>query len=129
MNDELNMTSETGDCSAHEPFALRVLGDSMEPEFPDGAIIIVDPSGVVENGCYVLAEISDDDVETGGANGAKTEAGYILRRLAVEETRYYLKPLNPGYATIEIPGREAIKGVVVQKAGARRRDRKHYPAL
>ncbi len=128
MNDEMNMLPETNDCSAHEPFALRVLGDSMEPEFPDGAIIIIDPSGVVENGSYVLAEISDADAETDGTNGLKTEAGYIFRRLVVEEARYYLKPLNPGYATIEIIGREAIKGVVVQKAGTRKRDRRHYTA-
>ncbi len=129
MNDEINMMPETDDCSAHEPFALRVLGDSMEPEFPDGTIIIIDPSGVAENGCYVLAEISDDDVETAGVNGTKTEAGYIFRRLVTEETHYYLKPLNPGYATIKIAGREAIKGVVVQKAGARKRDRRHYTSL
>ena len=30
-------------CSALEPYALRVLGDSMEPEFADGCVIIIDP--------------------------------------------------------------------------------------
>ena len=30
-----------GGCSALEPYALRVLGDSMEPEFPDGCVVIV----------------------------------------------------------------------------------------
>ena len=46
---------DMGGCSGSEPFALRVLGDSMTPEFEDGAIIIIDPAGVVESGCYVLA--------------------------------------------------------------------------
>jgi SOS-response transcriptional repressor LexA len=30
-----------------EPFALRVIGDSMAPEFQDGCIIVIDPEGVV----------------------------------------------------------------------------------
>ena len=33
-----------GSCSSLEPYALRVLGDSMEPEFADGCVIIVDPA-------------------------------------------------------------------------------------
>jgi len=33
-----------------EPFALRVSGDVMAPEFNDGCIIIIDPSGVVKDG-------------------------------------------------------------------------------
>ena len=37
-----------------EPFALRVIGDTMAPEFNDGCIIIIDPSGVVKDGSYVL---------------------------------------------------------------------------
>ncbi len=126
MNDKIEETLETTDCSAHEPFALRVLGDSMEPEFPDGVIIIVDPSGVIETGCYVLAEISDADIKSNKSAQGKTEEGYIFRQFVVEEDRCYLKPLNPGYATIEIAGRDAVKGVVVQKAGNRRRDRAHY---
>ena len=63
MQDKIETAAEAAGCAVHEPFALRVLGDSMEPEFPDGAIIIIDPSGVVEDGCYVLAEISEADVE------------------------------------------------------------------
>lgn len=113
-------------CAAHEPFALRVLGDSMEPEFPDGAIIIVDPSGVVENGSYVLAEVGDTDLRRSEADTAKIEQGWIFRQLVIEEGRHYLKPLNPGYATVEVSDRNAVKGVIVQKAGTRRRDRKHY---
>ena len=105
---------------------MRVLGDSMEPEFPDGAIIIVDPSGVVERGCYVLAEINDADLANNQAAQGKTEVGYIFRQFVLEEKRCYLKPLNPGYVTLEIAGQDAIKGVVVQKAGTRPHHRKHY---
>ena len=46
-------------CGA-EPFALRVIGDTMAPEFKDGCIIIVDPEGVVSDGCFVLAQHGDE---------------------------------------------------------------------
>lgn len=98
-------------CAEAEPFALRVLGDSMEPEFREGHIIIVEPAGVLESGCYVVAHHNDE---------------YIFRQLVIEDRRWLLKPLNDGYPTLEIEGLSAIKGRVVQRAGTRRKDRKHY---
>jgi phage repressor protein C with HTH and peptisase S24 domain len=46
----------SGGCAASEPFALRVLGDSMLPEFAEGVIIIIDPAGTIRDGCYVMAD-------------------------------------------------------------------------
>lgn len=105
---------DMGGCASSEPFALRVLGDSMVPEFEDGCIIIIDPAGSVENGSYVLAVHNEE---------------YIFRQLIIADDGYYLKPLNNGYETLEISGIDAIKGVIVQKAGTRRRHRKHYVHL
>ncbi len=101
-----------GGCSASEPFVLRVLGDSMEPEFADGALIVIDPSGVVRDGAYVFAEYGNE---------------YIFRRLEIRGSQLLLQPLNPGYPTLEIEALSAIKGVVVQRAGTRRGEHKHYP--
>lgn len=99
------------DCSASEPFALRVLGDSMTPEFEDGAIIIVEPAGVIKDGAFVVADTDD---------------GPIFRQLRMHDGRCLLRPLNPGYETLEIKGLDAVRGVVSQKAGRRRRDLKRY---
>ncbi|WP_456378046.1 S24 family peptidase [Thiolapillus sp.] len=44
-------------CSAREPFALQVLGDSMEPEFPDGCIVVFEPSEQCIHGMYIMATI------------------------------------------------------------------------
>ncbi len=44
-----------GNCSAREPFALRVLGNSMEPEFPDGCIVVFEPSDQCIHGMYIMA--------------------------------------------------------------------------
>jgi SOS-response transcriptional repressor LexA len=51
---------------------------------------------------------------------------YIFRQLRILEQRYYLQPLNDLYDTVEISGLDAVKGVVSQKAGRRRKDRKRY---
>jgi len=98
-------------CAESEPYALQVLGDSMLPEFEEGAIIVIDPAGEIKDGSYVIA-IHDDE--------------YIFRQLKIYEERYYLQPLNDLYDTIEIPGQEQIKGVVSQKSGRRRKDHKRY---
>jgi len=45
-----NLSLDDTGCADHEPYALRVLGDSMEPEFADGCIVIVDPAGDAKSG-------------------------------------------------------------------------------
>ncbi|MGF1615706.1 MAG: S24 family peptidase [Gammaproteobacteria bacterium] len=104
--------SEPTTCVDAEPFALRVTDDSMEPEFKCGCIIIVDPTGMVETGAYVIAEHGDS---------------YIFRQLMKTPSGYHLAPLNDRYPTIELPsGIASVKGVVVQRAGTRRREHKRY---
>jgi len=39
-----------GGCSESEPYALRVLGDSMLPEFKEGVVIVIDPAGAIRDG-------------------------------------------------------------------------------
>jgi SOS-response transcriptional repressor LexA len=103
---------EPGGCSASEPFALRVLGDSMEPEFTDGSVIVIDPDGVVRDGAFVFADVHGE---------------YIFRQLRIRDSQLLLRPLNRGYPTLELDGLNAIKGVVVQRAARRRSGHKHYP--
>lgn len=105
------MSFSSSGCAESEPYALRVLGDSMLPEFAEGAIIVIDPAGAIRDGCFVIA-IHDDE--------------YIFRQLRIHESRYFLQPLNDLYDTVEIPGPDHIKGVVSQRAGRRRSDHKRY---
>ena len=98
-------------CAGSEPFALQVLGDSMEPEFPDGAIIIVEPGVVVSDGCYVVAHQNQE---------------VLLRQLKISEQQWSLVALNPQYPEIRINGLNDIRGRVIQRAGRRRKDRKSY---
>jgi SOS-response transcriptional repressor LexA len=93
-----------------EPFALRVIGDSMLPEFADGSIIIIDPEGVINDGSYVMARHGDS---------------FIFRQLVYGEDVYYLRALQDGHEVIELPDLTAIEGVITQQ-GTRRRNRKYY---
>jgi len=102
---------ESSSCSEAEPFALQVLGDSMQPEFMNGVVIIIDPEGVVRDGCYVVAIHNEE---------------YTFRQYRLHEDKHYLVPLNDLYETVEITGIEDIKGVVIQQAGKRRKDRRFY---
>lgn len=108
---------DLGGCGSSEPFALQVTDNSMEPEFKRGCIIVIDPAGVIEHGCYVLAVV---------------ENGYIFRQLVKEGERYFIQPLHEDYLheRREIT-LEDVQGVVVQQAGTtgKRADRKRYTSL
>jgi len=98
-------------CGNEEPFALRVIGDEMEPEFPDGCILIIDPAGHCQHGSFVIAQ---------------HDGGHIFRQLEIKKNRYTLKALKDGIELISIESKSNVIGVVVQRAGKRRKDHKHY---
>jgi len=110
IEEELTDMDGSG-CASSEPFALRVLGDSMEPEFKDGCVIIIDPDGVAENENYVIAEIDGE---------------YIFRQYVEEANQAFLHAVNPGYPRQQLESKSAIRGVVTQRAGARRKYHKRY---
>jgi DNA polymerase V len=108
----MSPTTESGVCVDAEPFALQVTDDSMEPEFRRECIVVIDPTGVIRDGAYVFAEV---------------DGGFIFRRLRLEGKRAWLEALNGAYPALELDrGVAAVKGVVVQRTGTRRRDHKRY---
>ena len=102
---------EISGCAEAEPYALRVVGDSMAPEFLDGHIVIVDPAMPVQSGAYVVI---DYDGET------------TFRQFIVDNERKFLRALNGAFPATEITKEYRVRGVVVQRAGRRRKDHKHY---
>jgi SOS-response transcriptional repressor LexA len=81
-------------------YALRVLNDSMEPKFPEGVTIIIDPDAKPVHGSFVVAVLDD--------------TGQITFKQFVMDGRHYLKPLNPRYPVMEMDDRTAICGVIKQ---------------
>lgn len=64
-------------------FALRVEGDSMEPDFPAGTILIVEPDFDAHAGDFVIARNGDQQA--------------TFKQLVRDGGDWYLKPLNPRY--------------------------------
>ena len=94
-----------------------VRDDSMEPEFAQGCIIIVDPTGRASEGAFVVAEVNET---------------LTFGQLSLRGDQYLLTPLNPAYPDILIESvATSVKGVVTQRvvtqrAGKRRRYHKRY---
>lgn len=78
-------------------FALRIEGDSMEPEFVPGTILVVEPEMDAHPGDYVIAKNGDDEA--------------TFKQLVRDGADLYLKPLNPRYP-IKPLGSSKIVGVV-----------------
>lgn len=104
--------NEASNCASAEPYALIVLGDSMMPEFEEGEIIVVEPSGLVKDGSYVVAYVNDE---------------YIFRQIVKHAEGWMLKPLNPLYENIPVADVDVAKGVVImKKRPGKRREQKSY---
>ena len=82
-------------------YALRVQGDSMEPRFPNGSIIVVDPAVEPHSGSYVVVRLDDAELAT-------------FKQLAINGGEHYLKPLNPAYPVLKIEENATLCGVVRQ---------------
>lgn len=89
-------------------FALRVDGRSMEPQFGDGDVIIVDPEVEPMPGDFVVAKLDADE--------AATFKKYRIRALPSGQNQIELKPLNedwpPLYLDDAHPGH--IVGTVIE---------------
>ncbi len=105
-----NVNNETG-CAWREPFALQVLGNCMEPEFPDKCVVLIEHAENCFDGMYVFAEV---------------EGVRWFRLYRIDENgRERLIPLNPLYPEIELNGLEwQVIGIIIQRNV--RRKVKHY---
>lgn len=99
------------DCSLSEPYALQVLGDEMEAEFPDKCIIIIDPTDNCGDGAFVFAEVE----------GVR----WFRQYREDAQGNKWLAALNALYPDIELNGAKyTIRGVIIQRNI--RRQIKHY---
>ena len=113
---EINDQFEPGDADdfilvcrniSKHTFALRIEGDSMEPEFSQGDFIIVDPAVQPETGRYVVAK-------TNNGNGNNGEATF--KQFVRDGNSVFLRPLNDKYPLMDMTGKKfKIVGCVVQK--------------
>tara|TARA_B100001057_G_scaffold280607_1_gene281022 strand:- start:599 stop:934 length:336 start_codon:yes stop_codon:yes gene_type:complete len=107
--DNNQLTDMHSECGSSEPYALQVTDNSMEPEFPQDCIVIVDPSGTCKNGQYIFVEY----------DGVRW-----FRRFDIIDGDKYLYPLNKDYPEIKLDNSYDVIGIIVQRNV--KREIKHY---
>lgn len=78
-------------------FALRIQGDSMEPNFQAGMLVVVEPDLDPQPGDYVIVKNGDEAT---------------FKQLVKDGGDWYLKPLNPRYPLKPLESTCSIVGVV-----------------
>lgn len=100
------------DSTVHEScFALRIDGDSMQPEFIEGDIVIIDPELSPQPGEFIVAQ---------NENHAATFKKY--RPAGTNVSAFELVPLNPDYPIISsLNSKLRLIGVMVEHRIYRRK--------
>lgn len=70
-------------------FAVRLEGDSMEPKFSAGDVLILQPSLEPYNGCLAVIKMKSD--------------GFVFRRIERRAEFVRLIPLNPQWGSEDLP--------------------------
>lgn len=70
-------------------FAVKLEGDSMEPKFSSGDVLILQPSGEFYNGCLAVIKLKSD--------------GFLFRRVERRPDFIRLIPLNPQWIVEDLP--------------------------
>jgi phage repressor protein C with HTH and peptisase S24 domain len=99
---------EESNCSGNELVALMALGDSMQPEFSEGEILVIEMGRPAQEGDYVIAEVAKED--------------FIFRQLTRDgKGGWQLHALNAAYPDTAITDLSIIKGVIIHKRHPRSR--------
>jgi SOS-response transcriptional repressor LexA len=82
-------------------YALKVRDNTMEPRFPEGILIIIDPAVQPENRDFVIAHIEGQKLPT-------------FKQYFLDGNIGYLKPLNLDFQATPLDKKHRLLGVVVQ---------------
>lgn len=82
-------------------YALTVKDTTMEPRFPEGTTIIVDPTVQPTDRDYAVVQVEGSKLPT-------------FKQILIDGGSIYLKPLNPDFKTVHVDKGYKFLGVVVQ---------------
>jgi SOS-response transcriptional repressor LexA len=77
------------DCPKEKVFAVRLEGDSMEPRFADGDVLVVMSEEAPYSGCFAVVKFRNE--------------GVVFRRIELTGGMVRLMPINDRYPTSEYP--------------------------
>ena len=98
-------------CATKEPFVLRVIGDSMLPDFEDGSIVVIDPEQAVQHGDYVVAQVDDQ---------------HQLGKLSVSGNVWQLATTSEEMQIPVVISRKSILGRVIKCTDPRRKSQMEF---
>ena len=103
------------ECSKSEPFALQVTDNSMEPEFPDKCIVLIEPVSQCSNGDHIFVEVE----------GVRWFRKYV----EFDDGSKRLIAINDLYPEIDVSNLEMlVLGLIIQR-NVRRKIKHYHPAL
>lgn len=81
-------------CPDESSFGIEIKGDSMEPKFSEGDIVVVMPNIRPKNGCLVIARLKND--------------GVMFKRFfySEDQNKIELRSYNPAYAPMIFSGED-----------------------
>lgn len=82
-------------------YALKVRDNTMEPRFPEGMLVIVEPALQPENRDFAIAHIDGQKLPT-------------FKQVLLDGNMAYLKPINPDFQPVPLDKKHRFLGVVVQ---------------
>lgn len=82
-------------------YALTVKDTTMEPRFPEGTTIIIDPSLTPNDRDYAVVHIDGQKIPT-------------FKQILIDGDATYLKPLNSDFKTVLLDKKHRFLGVMVQ---------------
>ncbi|MGB6975874.1 MAG: S24 family peptidase [Gammaproteobacteria bacterium] len=85
-----------------QAFAIKLIGSSMEPRFPENTILIMEPARIPKDRAFVVAYLSDSQV--------------VFKQLLIDGKDMYLKSINSdlSHSIILMNKNDVIKGVLAQ---------------
>ena len=91
------------DVKGEHNFGLKIKGDSMEPEFKEGEVVVISPTAKAENGDYIIVKNHEEEA--------------TFKQYKRYDNTKILHPLNPKYNDIILNKDKEyrIVGVVMEK--------------
>ena len=91
------------DVKGEHNFGLKIKGDSMEPEFKEGEVVVISPTAKPENGDYIIVKNHEEEA--------------TFKQFKRYDNTKILHPLNPKYNDIILNKDKEyrIVGVVMEK--------------
>jgi len=115
-----------GTCSSSELLALQVLDDSMAPEFNPGHVVVIDSTARLQAGVFVLLVVQGSK-PTDRIESSPNNTWLVRRWKPVGDNQVVLEALNPEWPDERLAvSAVQVLGVVVQRAGRRRHERRTY---